>query len=123
MSSLGDLVVLPDRGTLAKRLSEMSCDLPHEKEDFHPLLLKTAPGKELVPVGVVMYLIQTMYDYLRPMLPTHEAAESLTGMMMYRIPAYVDVLLGDTPAAAQAKSFYEESRQRADERVSQTQDP
>lgn len=53
----------------------------------------------------------------------HKAAEYLTGMMMYRIPAYVGVLLGDTEAACQAISFYEESRQRAGERVSQTQDP
>jgi len=93
------VIRLPDADEMLQRLVSVM-DEPHARQKFYPILLRRA-GEELYPEGVVMLLMLAIHDYTEGLPP----AIGITLSM--RIPEYIDALITDPEAAADAKAFNE----------------
>ena len=99
------LITLPDAETMMARLKEVS-DEKHYIEKFYPLLTKQA-GQERVPIGIVMMLQLTIYEY------TKGLPRIIVAMLNMNMERYIDALVLDESAAAQVKAHWAEVQRRA----------
>lgn len=98
-------ITLPDAETMMSRLQEVSYN-PHVVQYFYPLLTKYA-GKERVPMGIVMMLQLAIHDYAKnlPMM--------MVSVLNMDMDNYIDALVLDEDAAAEAKTFWTAVQEKA----------
>jgi len=98
-------ITLPDADTMMSRLKEINDD-DHQVQGFYPLLTKRA-GEERVPVGIVMMLQLAIHDYTEGMPPILAIA------LQMNMERYIDALVTDESAAAEAKAFWAKVQERS----------
>jgi hypothetical protein len=99
------LITLPDAETMMSRLKEVNSE-SHCVERFYPLLTKEA-GQERVPMGIIMMLQLAIHDYTEGMPPM------MVAVLNMNMDGYIDALVPDESAAAEAKAHWAEVRAKA----------
>lgn len=98
---MGDTFTLPNKDEMLARLKAVD-DNSHLQQKFYPRLLKDA-GSQKVPMGVVMMLTLAIHDYTQGMPPM------MANILSMRVPDFIDALIPDPKAAAEAKKHWEEA--------------
>ncbi len=98
-------ITLPDAETIMSRLKAVN-DSSHCVQKFYPLLAKNG-GEERVPMGIVMMLQLAIHDYTEGMPPM------VVAVLNMNMERYIDALVPDEAAAAEAKAHWAEVREMA----------
>jgi hypothetical protein len=94
------IIELAERGEMLKSLLRVN-DEPRMQHRFYPILLEDA-GRKFYPEGVAMVMLLAIYDYTKDMPPF------MFGSFNVHAPKFIDALVSDQEAAAEAKKFLQE---------------